>query len=317
MKRNLFYLAALSLIALIGWTQSEPLQNQKMSEPSQEQSEEIFSVQYPYTDRTRLPLPEVRPAPESASEPSPEEVAVLSPDQVPETTLASEERSLVCEKLAFFRINQTQVWKMRGQDAFFYESGMTIDADGAPNAYHPEDIGTDCLSHAGAPGNWRAVVTDKKGNPVVQGPDDPMPGYYISTTSLQDKTKSVTEPCRYVNSEEIPYTVLPLGKRGVARLGDFVTVVNRKNNRVAHAIFADHGPNHRIGEGSIALARALGINPDPRYGGTQGNVVYILFPNSGNGRPRSIEDINSESEKLFAQWGSMERLESCFPPQGE
>ena len=42
-----------------------------------------------------------------------------------------------------------------GNSAFFYESGMTIDADGAPNAYHPGNLGLDDLANAGAPGRWK------------------------------------------------------------------------------------------------------------------------------------------------------------------
>jgi hypothetical protein len=38
-----------------------------------------------------------------------------------------------------------------GQTAFFYQSKMSIDADGAPNAYHPDNIGLDDLKNAGYP----------------------------------------------------------------------------------------------------------------------------------------------------------------------
>jgi hypothetical protein len=56
-------------------------------------------------------------------------------------------------------------------DAFFYESGLAIDADGAPRAYHPNDrLGLDSLAHADHRGNWWALVTDNEktnGTPVV------------------------------------------------------------------------------------------------------------------------------------------------------
>ena len=67
------------------------------------------------------------------------------------------------------------------------------------------------------------------GTPVVQGPDDPAPGYYVSTTALEDRTRAVTDPRRYVDSNEIPFVVLPYDQRGDARLGDFGVVVNRAN----------------------------------------------------------------------------------------
>ena len=73
--------------------------------------------------------------------------------------------------------------------AFFYESGMMIDADGGYHAYHPDNkSGLDYLGNAGKPGNWWALVTDDgkpSGNPVVQSSSDPAPGFYISTTSLE------------------------------------------------------------------------------------------------------------------------------------
>src|ERR1041385_3104569 len=80
---------------------------------------------------------------------------------------------------------------------FFYESGLMIDADGAYRAYHPDDKpGLDNLGNAGRPGNWWALVTDNgepSGNPIIQGASDPAPGFYISTTSLEDPTKSRSE----------------------------------------------------------------------------------------------------------------------------
>jgi hypothetical protein len=37
------------------------------------------------------------------------------------------------------------------------------------------------------PGNWWALVT-RNGRPIVQGADDPAPGFYVSTTTLVYKT---------------------------------------------------------------------------------------------------------------------------------
>ena len=43
----------------------------------------------------------------------------------------------------------------------------------------------------------------------MQGPGDPAPGYYVSTTSLHDANLPVTDPRRYVDSEQVPYLALP------------------------------------------------------------------------------------------------------------
>ena len=93
-------------------------------------------------------------------------------------------------------------------------------------------------------------------------PDDPAPGFYVSSTSLQDKTKDRTDPLRYVDATQIPYIVLPSAVRTNlgAQLGDFAVVINSQSGQLAEAIFADIGPWGKIGEGSIALANNLG-NP--------------------------------------------------------
>lgn len=225
------------------------------------------------------------------------------------------DEDLKLKKEVFFSVGNTRVWRIEGDGTFFFEAGMAIDADGAPDTYHPDDIGEDFLAYAGRPGNWGALVTDsgrRDGIPIIQGPGHPNPGYYISTTSLEDKTKPRDDPGRYVNSKDIPYIVLPLGRRGGAKLGDFSVVVNRKNGKISYAIFADLGPKNKIGEGSIAIARSLGINSNPKFGGVANGIVYVIFPGSGSGKPVPLPEINYRSEKIFKEWGGMEHLEACF-----
>jgi hypothetical protein len=50
------------------------------------------------------------------------------------------------------------------------------------------------------------------------------------------------------------------------------------NNRLVYAVFADEGPDSIIGEASYATAQALGIDPDPATGGTEGPATFIVFP---------------------------------------
>jgi hypothetical protein len=200
-----------------------------------------------------------------------------------------------------------------GDTAFFYEAGMTIDADGAPNAYHPDNIGLDDLSNAGSPGSWYGLAKDADGEPFVQGPEDPFPGYYVSATALTDRTKAVNDPARYVDASRIPFIVLPgaLARQVGARPGDFAVVLNQRNGQWSYAIFGDVGPSDRIGEGSVALAENLGIRSDARNGGARRGILFIVFPGSGNGRPRPIEEINSEAEKLLVAWGGTSQLAAC------
>jgi hypothetical protein len=264
-----------------------------------------------------------------------------------------------------------------------FEAGMSIDAGGAPHAYHPDGkSGLDDLRNAGGPGNWYGVVTDNgqpDGNPVVQTSTDPAPGFYVSYTSLQDSNKKKNNPLRYVDSETIPYIVVPpqllTGMAGV-KLGDFATVLNTKNQKLQHAIVADLGPRNRIGEGSIALAKAIGVplgaqagvvealaarvlgdsssvlkdalkdwsekQTDPAIksalagievkdtdtreevqarvvkalsgthsvtnGGADDGIIYKIFPGSAKGWPKTLDDINSEGERLLKAWGGQQRL---------
>lgn len=226
---------------------------------------------------------------------------------------------VVCEKFKLFRQHGIVAWSCASssRSAFFYVAGLAVDADGAFRAYHPTNrLGLDAIVHAGHPGDWWALATDTgktDGRPVVQGKDDPAPRYYVSMTSLYDATiLNERDPRRYVDAAKIPYVVLPpVGLKHV-KMGDFATVVNLKNGTVAAAIVADESAPHlKLGEGSIALADGLGIDSNPRYGGSDGGVAYVIYPDSGNGKPRALEDIIANSQRQFQMWGGLEKLHAC------
>lgn len=188
------------------------------------------------------------------------------------------------------------VYTVKSKNIYFVESGFMIDADGAPRAYHKDSSkALDHLANGGKPGNWWALVTDNKkkdGNPLVQKETDPAPGYYISMTSLEDKSKNYADPKRYVDSATIPYIAAPSTLAPDFRLGDIALVINKRNNKKCYAIFADYGPKNKIGEGSIYLAEQLDIRSSPKNGGTDSNIVYILFKNSGSKKKLSVDEIN-------------------------
>jgi Fungal chitosanase of glycosyl hydrolase group 75 len=195
---------------------------------------------------------------------------------------------------------------------------MAVDADGAYRAYHPNDrMGLDSIKHAGHPGDWWALATDTgspKGRPVLQGKNDPAPGFYVSMTSLFDA--SITDehnPRRFVDAVSFPYVVLAPEGFKYAKLGDFATVVNLRNGKVAGAIIADESaPELPMGEGSIALARALGIDSDPRSGGVEKGIAYVIYPGSGNSKPRALDEIASASQAHFQRWGGLPMLRGCL-----
>jgi peptidoglycan hydrolase-like protein with peptidoglycan-binding domain len=203
--------------------------------------------------------------------------------------------------------------------AIYFKTGMTIDADGAYRAYKIRNQGLDYDDNGKNPcapnGRWIGVVTDNAGRAIPQQATDPAPGYLISTTSLQDRTRLVTDPMRYVDSETIPYIVLPGGHLGRASLGDYAFVVNTQNGKMVHAIAADAGPKHRVGEASIAVARALlgEAQANPRRGGTERPIIrYVVFPGSADGRfpssdpretavlDRTLMHLNTRAATLFA-----------------
>jgi hypothetical protein len=69
------------------------------------------------------------------------------------------------------------------------------------------------------------------------------------------------------------------------QMGDVAAIIY--NGKVTYAVLADTGPTNIIGEASYATAKSLGINPDPKDGGTDSGVTYIVFPKS---KPSPVED---------------------------
>ena len=70
-------------------------------------------------------------------------------------------------KVQLLTVDNHPVWKWNGLNVVFYKSGMTIDADGAPNAYHPDNIGLDDLKNAGYPNTswWKNILVPDPQNP--------------------------------------------------------------------------------------------------------------------------------------------------------
>lgn len=211
-------------------------------------------------------------------------------------------------------------------DACVFRGAMMICADGAPNAYHQDNAkALDYLANAGRPGNWWAIVTDTgkaSGNPLRQKPTDPAPGYYISTTAMVNASHSMSDPRRYVDATKIPYVVLPGGGRYTnfhpnlaPRLGDLAVVHNMANGIVAGGIFAEIGPVEKLGEASIALAERLGVNADPKTGGSSSrNFRYMVFPGTKPATPQGPADLEAAALGRFERWGGLERLDSYSIP---
>ncbi len=111
---------------------------------------------------------------------------------------------------------------------------------------------------------------------------------------------------RALSSEKLPYVVVPAPsslwdyrEHGV-RGGSVAAVVYR--DRVSYAVVGDTGPADIIGEASYAAAKSLGIDPDPRSGGTPSGVTYIVFKDSRVTPLEDREAAETQGEKLAREF---------------
>jgi hypothetical protein len=188
-----------------------------------------------------------------------------------------------------------------------------VDGDGCPRTYAPFGSalhGLDFLANAGRDGDWFGLAC-VDGVPVIQNDDDLAPGFYVSTTALCDRTKAETDPRRYVDSSTVPYVSVAgdLVHEGV-HLGDLCLVVH--NYIECGAIIADISPKHHYGEGSIALAEALGIPSSPKNGGVDDGVEYVIFPASNMGWPVDNAVIQAHAQLLYRNWGGAYKLAAAL-----
>jgi hypothetical protein len=165
---------------------------------------------------------------------------------------------------------------------------MDVDVDGAPNAYGPPGMQTlDILLNAHylnrADKEIVGYLTDEHGRPILQGPKDPFPGYYISQTAFADiENQNERDPRRYVDARNINYVVRgDVARRRGVRVGDFVSVYSKRTRRGVFAIVGDTG-NPTGDEGSLHLMQDLGY---PFHDGKNDSIekpeiVIRFYPNS-------------------------------------
>jgi Fungal chitosanase of glycosyl hydrolase group 75 len=203
-----------------------------------------------------------------------------------------------------------KIYSVAGEPpSFVFKAEFTVDADGSPNCYGPGNAGLDWTDNGGTPGgNWWGGPTDAQGYPCIQKVYDPTPGFYVSGTSLINPAFPEDSPYRYTDSESIPFFVLPGGSSNGAKLGDVGLVLNTVTGDNCYAVYADNGPTDHIGEGSIRLAEALSLDPDPKAGGADSPIiVYLVFPGSvGGWKPPSVWfDV---ANTLTHAWGGLSKL---------
>jgi len=202
----------------------------------------------------------------------------------------------------------TEIYQTLGEPSgIIFLAGMAIDADGAPNAYGPE--GTDALDYlanAGSPGDWWGIACDSSGEPYVQKVYHPYPGYYVSTTSLQNSQFPPENPDSNLNSVEIPFIVLPTTDSFGCEIGDLGLVYNLETGDNMYVIVGDLGPD--VGEASVCAAKCAGVkNRDPKEGGQDSGIVYLVWPQSGKGW-QPVDIWFAQANALMSKWGDLSRL---------
>ena len=165
---------------------------------------------------------------------------------------------------------------------------MDVDVDGAPNAYGPPGMQTlDILLNAHylnrADKEIVGYLIDEHSRPILQGPKDPFPGYYISQTAFTDiENQNERDPRRYVDARNINYVVRgDVARRRGIRVGDFASVYSKRTHKSVFAIVGDTG-NPTGDEGSLHLLQDLGY---PFHDGKNDavekpEIVIRFYPNS-------------------------------------
>ncbi|HEV2553236.1 MAG TPA: glycoside hydrolase family 75 protein [Bosea sp. (in: a-proteobacteria)] len=195
---------------------------------------------------------------------------------------------------------------------------------------------------AKANGWQRADLAATKIEPKIipNGPDGKpcaeKDGFMVSATALVDASvRDQCNPARYADAMILPAIVVPGRIKNVptgfelndAKVGDLAVVATRDLSKIVYAVVGDSGPTKDIGEGTIALARALlGKNHDPvNYREVRGRppfrgqgwdvpqtITLILSGSRDNRTPyMTIARIEQDAASKFAAWGGVERLRAC------
>jgi hypothetical protein len=165
---------------------------------------------------------------------------------------------------------------------------MDVDVDGAPNAYGPPGKPTldnllDAHSLEREDQEIVGYLVDDKQHPILQGPNDPFPGYYVSQTAYTDDANpNERDPHAYVDARNINYVVRgDEAEHHGAQVGDFVAAYSKRTQKAAFAIVGDTG-NPTGDEGSLHLLQDLGY---PFHNGlddsvTEPEIIIRFYPNS-------------------------------------
>jgi hypothetical protein len=101
---------------------------------------------------------------------------------------------------------------------------------------------------------------------------------------FQDDTTFHQSDGKPFDAAKLPYIVMPRSssnfeqsKYGI-KGGEVAAIIYK--GKVEYAIWGDTDSPNKVGEASYAAAKGLGIDPDPKSGGVEGGVTYIVFANT-------------------------------------
>ena len=129
--------------------------------------------------------------------------------------------------------------------------------------------------------------------------------YRVEQRGMLASTRDGLQRRRFLLSDRDPFVVLPkswvVGKQAFsANVGDYAIVV--AGGKLLPAILGDAGPDDKVGEASLKLARAV----QPKASGTYRavsdlSVTYLFFPRSAD--PRGTPDLARWNQKCAALLG--------------
>lgn len=230
--------------------------------------------------------------------------------------------------------HRVRLRRLHGSSALFFQSKMSCDVDGSPNAYHPLDdsLSLDVIGSAGGRrrNNLPAgplevqpqpnVVVYQNGVPYIQ-PDGEFKGFYLSETSYENPRLPPTSPLRYLDARQTQFIVLPDGLVPESEVGDLAIVYDPISHRHVAAVFGDIGPSTESGEASLATIRRLGLpvtDGKSSPGQTRDDLFFLVFPHTeellakAEEWPHSQATIDRLAEAEFIKWGGPDQVEAVL-----
>lgn len=191
---------------------------------------------------------------------APAEDAIVAEDEAATTTVEETEAVEVTPPTATEVLAKLATCRKLSASPYAKDVGGTsnIDICGTGNAvFFKADMDIDC---------------DGKQTAVCNRSTDP---------SYQNQTAGVDSTGKALDASVLPYIVVPgvssrwSYRNAGIKMGTIAAVIY--NGKIEYGIVGDVGPQSIVGEASYAMAKRLGINPNPSHGGTSTGVTYVIF----------------------------------------